>query len=46
MRINVLDGVFVVSEVLLQQAKVVLALIDEVGNDFGTPGWLKSLPFK
>ena len=34
MRINVLEYVFVASEVLLQQAKVLFALIDEVGNDF------------
>ena len=33
-RIKVLEDVFVASEVLLQQAKVLLALIDEVGNNF------------
>ena len=34
MRKNVLEYVFVASEVLLQQAKVLFALIDEVGNNF------------
>ena len=34
MRINILEYVFVGSEVLLQQAKFLFAPIDKVGNDF------------